>query len=659
MKIHDIDLHIHTILSKEACANLSVKSTLKYYQLLGERAGEKYVIRINDHDTIFGGLFACEEYFANRDKYPNIFVIPGIEFNANLSYVLKCEDSSLVDVNTKYPNSDEKYKFVFKNAHISAAPILRDMEDYKRWRNNMDLRVYSKLAKMHLDLSKGGKYYFKDQMVNLSYHERFALTNLGEQLIGYKNLVRKYFGVKIPFREYKNCVKEGLTYKQILDEFNLITVVYMKNNYPPFKKMSEQDVYGQLITAYATGMKKTVCNFEKKSIEEIENILLNLRNRTNNFTYDLGGLRRLHFDELCEMVEQGGGVIDFAHPNKGFLLHENSMVSTDLLKNIDFSIVDVDDQYEIAKNGKDYDNPAPNRKNLLNEINTKKFVNLTSLLGGKECKADFSGLIKIQLFQNALKQSNFKLPNGVLGAEITKGVLKNTNRLPAVLNVMDKAHILCTLGSDKHLNIVDKFMSYAPDKPLVTLNNGSVKVINQDFVKELHSKVKDRLELNDDINAYNLPSDQIYHTKVKNLDKNENTMINNHKDRIIQLSYLDKIIGKDVDFSNYNQIAILRGSIVNSMEEISEKDKYYANNLKRVLIDLYDYADIRNNKQNKKYMQEIDKITAEVSQKFLELKKDSIYTDERAMESYIDILINKNRKIIDSLKLANINENIE
>ena len=659
MKIHEIDLHIHTIFSKESCANLSIKDTLEYYQRLGERVGERYIIRINDHDTILGGISACDVFFSHRDRYPNLFVIPGVEFNTNLNYVLKYKDPT-AKPNPKYPDSDEKYKFVFKKAHIGAAPILKSMEDYKRWRNNKGLIVYSKLAKMHLDLSQGGQYYFKDQVKNLTLQERNNLTNLGEQLIGYKNMVRKFFGVKIPFEVYEKCVKDGLTFKQIVDEFSITTAEYMQQNYEPFKNKRITQIQDELLILCAREFRKNSSYWQNQPFDKVVSYLRNMpdslsSSKSRNFNYDPGGLKRLHFDELCEMVEQGGGVIDFEHPNKGFLVHSNAEVPKEYFEGIDWSVLDPDDQYKIATEGQNYVNPHNNTQKALNIIANSDKVDLPSLLGGENCNFDYSGLIRLQILKKACEKNNVKLPHGVLGAEIPRSCLSNVNKLPAIMETMEKSHILCNLGSDKHMNIVDKYMLAAKDKPKIINKDHKVEVIDDNYVQNLYDNVKIPLELDtSSIDRYKLDEDKVYKSRVKNLDTDQFENIENQKDRVVQSSYCDTILGKEVDFTSSSLFTVKRGAVLTSFSEATDTEKYYANNLKRALIDLYDYANIRENKSNQEYMQNVDKLTKEISQQFRELKDENKFTDERAMSSFVGLTIAQNRKKIDEL---NLNQN--
>ena len=80
-----IDLHTHTIHSREGGCDDSVETVLEEAQKIAERSGKDALIAITDHNTIMGVQEAIS--ILNSGKYPNVKLVNGCEFTVNMDEV--------------------------------------------------------------------------------------------------------------------------------------------------------------------------------------------------------------------------------------------------------------------------------------------------------------------------------------------------------------------------------------------------------------------------------------------------------------------------------------------------------------------------------------------------------------------------------------------
>ena len=684
-----IDFHIHTVYSQEICAHLSIKDTLDYYQKLGARAGQKVIIRVNDHDNFYGGVKAVEYFLEHRADYPNIFVVPGIEFNTNLGSALKFKKDDYV-ANSNYPDEDDKYNFIFKKAHVGAAPILlKDLAGFEKWKNNKDLQVYSKLAKMFLDRTKDEQYRFESMAVALSHDQRKQLSNTGDQVIASKNLIRKKFGIIIPYSYLEPCVKEGQTHLEILNTFLNLATDYVKNNYAPYRNLSFDNVKIRLkklleaedcidfrivmTTNEAISNARRVIenefdiNISDESIkacfddklsrqEKIElfhqtvarqlvghpkceganqnKICLRLKHltfgqfaddRANKF-YSFGGLRRIHFDEMCKMVYEAGGLIDMEHPSIGFEIHQDKTVPIEILRKLDYSVLRVNDQ-----------------KIVQQKLAQNRDLKLTDLLG-ENCNNDRTGLIRIQLLRYGMKQNGIQLNNDMMGVELTKYSLKNTRHLNSIFGVMERNKFLPSYGSDKHLNVIDYYAFAAKDKEYRKDYKGNMRVIDERYLRNLYQSIKKEKELASEFEKYTLPT-QVVHTACV-YDRNYDTTIKEkvYSDLVKQTAFCDAVLGnKVVDYTNSNThlFSMKLGALVNDDDFSNVEHSKFDEIMKIIYLDIYQ-TQVKMGKDNftKEQLAEIREYSRN---EVLEYKDQHLDATERELSEFLVKTLSANR----------------
>lgn len=78
-----IDLHIHTIHSREPGCDDSVETVFKDAQKIADRSGKDCLIAITDHNTVSG--ISEARALAQSGKYPNVKIISGCEFTVDMS----------------------------------------------------------------------------------------------------------------------------------------------------------------------------------------------------------------------------------------------------------------------------------------------------------------------------------------------------------------------------------------------------------------------------------------------------------------------------------------------------------------------------------------------------------------------------------------------
>ena len=680
-----IDFHIHTVYSQEICAHLSIKDTLDYYQKLGSRAEKRVVIRVNDHDNFYGGVKAVEYFLEHKNEYPNIFVVPGIEFNVNLGSALKFKKEDYVP-NNLYPNEDDKYDFIFKNAHVGAAPILKDLTDFERWKNNKDLQVYSKLAKLFLDRTKNETYHSDSMRLALSHDQRKQLSNTGDQVIASKNLIRKKFGLVIPFSYLEPCVKEGQTHLEIVNTFLDLATDYMKKNYAPYQNLSFENIRSNIVhflsvekcvdlgtvltieqaienachlvekefnitisqnlikACYADNLtreqkielfhqimaKKLVGN-SKCINQNASKIYLRLKQLTyglfsgekvNRF-YSFGGLRRIHLDEMCKMVYEAGGLIDLEHPNVGFEIHQGKVLPYELLKGLDYGVLRAKDR-EIVKQ----------------KLAQGKDMSLNELLG-ERCGLDSTGLIRLQLMRYGMKQNGIKLNNDMMGVELTKFSMKNTRHLNSILRVMENNRFLVSYGSDKHLNIIDYFTFAAKDKEYREDYKGNKRVIDEQYLRSLLQSIKKEKELICEFEKYTLPT-QVTHTAcVFDRTTQQTEKIRTYSNLIKQTAFCDAVLGKEIDFTKSNMINLQLGAIVKNDEHNESEHNQFDEIMKIIYLDIYQ-TQVKMGKDNftKEQLKEIKENS---KNEVLDLKKRNYNASEDEISEFLGKTIVRNR----------------
>ena len=80
-----IDLHTHTIHSREGGCDDTVETVLEEAQKIAERSGKDALIAITDHNTISGVQEALA--ILRSGKYPNVKVLPGCEFTVTMDEI--------------------------------------------------------------------------------------------------------------------------------------------------------------------------------------------------------------------------------------------------------------------------------------------------------------------------------------------------------------------------------------------------------------------------------------------------------------------------------------------------------------------------------------------------------------------------------------------
>lgn len=638
-----IDLHVHTLHSQEVGTELSPKDTLKYYQRLAERTNSKSFevidkkdksktfyqdensatydnvsfkqtynpertskafIRINDHDTIFGGVDAMEEFLANRKEYPNLVVIPGMECNVSLNYVLKT-DSGKKD--EQYPDSDEKYNFIFKNAHVGIAPKMTT-EGYKAWKNSKDLIVYSKLAKMYVDLNHGGIYRQKDQVREMTYDDQKNLTNLGHQLLAFKNLIRAKYGVTIPFSTYYDCLQDGMNCKQIMTSFFDKTVDYMAQNYTRFSGKTHDQVKRNIKQMLAQELNKN-SHFKSYSVQELYNSLSHMPysladSKTGNLYFEVGGIKRLNFDELCDIAKNIGAHVDLEHPDVHFTIHKNAVLPREYfvktVKDRPISYTSrpleypIKESYVVEKEVYAIDFSVLSKKErdrVEKYIDSHEQIKLMELFAGDEdFKNDKTGMVKLQLFKKAVDKTQIKFADNLMGAELVKTEISNQYRLSKMVDIMAKNNIVPSIGYDNHMNNLNKYMLLSKDKPTIINKNGNEVVINKSVVYKQYERLTDKLASKNKqknrqpkpIEKFYLETDKTQKVSVKNIETstkidkrtkekietNEITYKENqtYMDFVTSIAYLDLIFGKPVNVFE-NAVKIRPGAIIKELND--------------------------------------------------------------------------------------------
>lgn len=743
MKTLLIDFHIHTVYSQEVCAHLSIKDTLDYYQTLGNRANKRIILRVNDHNNFYGGVRAVEYYLEHREDYPNIFVVPGIEFSANLGCVLKYRKEDVSD-NDEFPYEDDKYDFILKKAHIGAAPILKDKNSFEKWKNNKDLQVYSKLSKMFLDRTINEQYHMdtmaippqattkydnskiielldvdektfldspkykvypieqnqKDMLLYMAEKptrpKREELSNTGDQIIASKNLIRKKFGIIIPYAYLETCTQEGMTHLEIINQFIELSTDYMHSHYLPFKSLKREEVKKKLIAFYKAEKSldmrevmtfndaiikatKKVFEYYKVNLpdEKISKYFINdiqsKDERLTNFYLEMtrlitkhspkqdivkpnkrvfyaiqkitedffgdcqqnkcihfGGLRKIHFDELCDMVRKAGGIIDIEHPDKGLDVHKDKKIPIDVLRKLDFSCLrysDWQDVIEKLKQGHD--------------------MTLEELLG-EGCKLDSTGLVRVQLLKYGIEQSGIKLKNDMMGVELTKYTMKNTRHLENILKIMERNHFLVSYGSDKHFNILDYYLFPAKDKEFKEDYHGDKRIIDEDYLKQLHKEIKAEKELHEKCDDYDMVTRVIGTIKRYDYDKKELFNSECYENKVRQSAFCDAILGKDVQFIKGQPIFSLKlGGEVNTYNDTSSQSDIYSDMMVVVYKDIQQTI-VKLGKDNFSE-QDIKNLKNDNIENMKLIKENYPFLNEESASTLLGKIIVENRKNLQSL----------
>lgn len=587
------------------------------------------IIRINDHNTIFGGVKAVEYFLTHRQDYPNLFVIPGIEFSVNMGHAMQIEKPNY-EVDPDFPYSDDKYTFVFKKAHVGAAPILDNIDSFTRWKENKDLIAYSKLSKMFLDSKMhDGIYYFDDMARVFTEKDLRRFSNIGDQVISCKNILRKQLGVSIPFRELLPCTEDGLNADDILTKFFEIACKYIKENYEPYKELSDKKILykvKQICKGYYEEFdhEKELLKFyydfrkfmpfkvdnvlkinkkpfaslkeklnsiielvEQSNMENKQGALLILKNNVkeyykfSNKNIFTGGNRKINIDELCNIVYEAGGLIDFEHPNLNFSLHskkvfnpieknkleyeEFAQIPTAFLNDIDFSTI-----------------KREKREELLELINNNETIDIKKVV-----KHDHTGMVAVQIIKKSLEMQNIKFNKGYIGAEVPKDLIIRPFGLTEItLDVMDKKHIIPSFGFDKHMNVFDYNYWLLKDKNDELLEK---EQLYSDF-NTFNQKFAEFCKFNNDdsqINHYGFHNDFVLrHNGVKNKIP-----------LVKKLAYCDALLGREVDFKSSVLIEFKTGAIesvfkddveVGTEEEKLKKDKREF--MYVVYMDIHEYS---------------------------------------------------------------------
>lgn len=691
MKTYYIDMHVHTDNSFEKHANLSPKETLEYYQNLAVLKGERIILRITDHENILGGIKTFDEYYANRDKYPNVFVIPGIECNASLHGLISYPDNAF-ETEEEFPYSDRNIKYVFKRAHICAAPILNSYENYLKWKNDEALNIYSKLNSLS----------FKKLLPNIVYEKQKVTVNTGEQILSAINIIEKKFNVTLPLKKFSSLTKNKLPHVVVMDQFYSIVVKtlfenenfkwthgkqslinHLKNltssvactdfNYiklaaTSYKKLvkandvicyqntnnalsnEELRCYKEILNIKKTAnvKKQVVKGSKERVINTGEQILagrnlikaklgleipltvlkscLNdglsheqcvnyfyqataeyIKNNDNHYNaHEIANIidivkkitaqalshepkfnekaneyKKIDIIELCKIVNNAGGTIDFAHPSEILSFHTQTYIPSKCFNNI--NLMQLKPILTACPSSEAQGNDVQTNKKIYKTQLLEKIVNKINagkpVLTDEINELDSLGIVKLLLAVNALREKKVLDDNKLIGAELPRKILYHDLYLNMFLDNYDKFHILPSYGTDTHMNFMHELM-VKERHGLEVLNskNELVKVTNQFLLKEIKNGIDNKLveKINNLSYAellkgfvdypHSTRKRRQYHTDTKQRD----TLLQ-YVDLPVQIAYTDYLMGKEVDVNTASLITIKGGSIIHIDDEEDKK----------------------------------------------------------------------------------------
>ena len=190
-----IDLHNHSSYSEEyPKTTFNEFEMLQYFEQIAEKTKQKVCFSVTDHDTSLGSFMVYSELMKNKNKYPLVDFVPGMELNMSLEKVANYDDSILKDPS-----------FVFKKCHMLIhAKKGREEEFFKR------TYLYSALAHKKISVSK-------------------TPINIGKQVLAARNRLNEVYSIRIPLDIYRSCATNN-NFESIKTAFINETIDFLSNH---------------------------------------------------------------------------------------------------------------------------------------------------------------------------------------------------------------------------------------------------------------------------------------------------------------------------------------------------------------------------------------------------------------------------------------------
>ncbi len=281
-----IDLHNHSKYSEEfPKTTFNEREILSFFEQIGKKQNKKVCFAVTDHDTALGAYLVYKELQKNRQKYPHVEFVPGMELNMSLERVLTYYEQPFTDPS-----------FVFKKCHMLIhAKKGKEEEFFKR------TFLYSTLAHKKI------------------MHNKIAV-NVGKQILAARYKLCETYSTRIPLSIYKQCAFEK-DLKKIREIFLNKTVDFLINN----NKI--QDI-----------------NLAK---EEVSKVVGKLYPSSPAFVDDFGYYGRFNVFEINKFLGDSA-TICYAHP-KTLSFKAYSKIPVKLFKDVDVHTLPKEIQNRISK----------------------------------------------------------------------------------------------------------------------------------------------------------------------------------------------------------------------------------------------------------------------------------------------------------------------
>ncbi len=302
-----IDLHNHSAYSEEhPLTTFDETQILEYFEQVAKIAGKKVCFAITDHDTSLGAWAVYHELKNNKDKYPHVDFVPGMELNVSLEKVLTYNDKDF-----------DNPSFVFKKCHILIhAKKGKEEEFFKR------TYQYSEIA--HKSLLYNGKY-----------------VNVGQQLLAARNKLCEVYDIRIPLHLYKDCINNG-DFDSIRNNFIDQTLKYLSEH----KNLNSNIFLAQ----------------------EIDNHICKLFPNVPRYFNDFGYYRRFNILEINSLLN-GCATICYAHPQT-LQMKQMAQIPVKAFKGVDISSLNTKIQHIIREklsNPNEFENGFFTQKDILHD----------------------------------------------------------------------------------------------------------------------------------------------------------------------------------------------------------------------------------------------------------------------------------------------------
>ncbi len=204
-----IDLHNHSKYSEEfPKTTFDECEMLEFFEQIGQKINKKVCFAVTDHDTSLGAYLVYKELQKNKQKYPHVEFVPGMELNMSLEKLL-----------TYYEQPFTEPSFVFKKCHlIIHAKKGKEEEFFKR------TFLYSTLA--HKKIANNNQ-----------------IINVGKQIIAARNKLCEAYSIRVPLSIYKQCAFEK-DLKKIRQIFINKSVEFLTNN----KKIQDKSLANEEVS---------------------------------------------------------------------------------------------------------------------------------------------------------------------------------------------------------------------------------------------------------------------------------------------------------------------------------------------------------------------------------------------------------------------------